>query len=344
MYGFENLLSLGNDIYLLGTTNGYIIFDLFKMKNKKYEIQISSIEKSKSKYNQSYLPFSIYDSKLKSNENNIKFGYYVPAFGKYSLVKYQYELKGINDTWSRWTDEPSVVFNNLPSGTYTFKVRAKVGNKLTSNVAIFTFTISRPWYASLWMILVYVLLIAFLLFAINKWYKKRYEKKKKEIDRENLVLQLKNEQEIAALKQENLNNEIESVNRDLVSTTMAVIKRDELLDSIKTKLQQRSDQTGINSVLRIIDENIEVNGEWKMFQDAFNNIDRNFLKKMKEMHPLLTPNDLKLCVYLRLNLSSKEIAPMLNISPQSVEIKRFRLRKKMGLNHDENLTEYILNL
>jgi len=125
---------------------------------------------------------------------------------------------------------------------------------------------------------------------------------------------------------------------------MAVIKKDELLNSIKLKLQQHSDRVGINSVLKIIDENIDKNGGWDLFQDAFNNIDRDFLKKMKELHPMLTPNDLKLCVYLRLNLSSKEIAPMLNISPQSVEIKRFRLRKKMDLDHEENLTDYILNI
>ena len=157
-------------------------------------------------------------------------------------------------------------------------------------------------------------------------------------------MKLKSDQEIMTLKQDNLNNEIESINRDLVSTTMAVIKRDELLGSIKLKLQQAAGRTGINEVLKIIDENIEKNGGWELFQDAFDNMDRDFLKKMKELHHLLTPNDLKLCVYLRLNLSSKEIAPMLNIAPQSVEIKRFRLRKKIGLNHEENLTDYILSV
>ena len=65
---------------------------------------------------------------------------------------------------------------------------------------------------------------------------------------------------------------------------------------------------------------------------------------MKQLHPKLTPNDLKLCAYLRLNLSSKEIAPLLNISVRSVEIKRYRLRKKMGLEHEEGLVEYVLSI
>ena len=81
-----------------------------------------------------------------------------------------------------------------------------------------------------------------------------------------------------------------------------------------------------------------------MFQEAFNNADKKFLKKIKSKHAELTPNDLRLCAYLRLNLSSKEIAPLLNISPRSVEVKRYRLRKKMNLPHDTNLTNYIIEI
>lgn len=344
MFGFENLLPLDNDMYLLGTTNGYIMFDLYKMKEKKYEIQISAIEKNKSNYNQGYTACTINDCQLKSWENNLRISYYVPVFGKYALVKYQYLLEGISNEWSDWTYDASVTFNNLPPGTYTFKVRAEVGNKPTTNIASFTFTIAQPWYNSILMWFVYLIMVVLLFIFIKRWYKKKYEKKEKEINQEKLVAQLKSEQEIMTLKQENLNNEIESINRDLVSTTMAVIKRDELLNAIKQKLQQASGRSGINDVLNVIDENIDKNDGWKLFQDAFNNMDRDFLKKLKEQHPLLTPNDLKLCVYLRLNLSSKEIAPMLNISPQSVEIKRFRLRKKMELDHEENLTDYILGI
>ena len=81
---------------------------------------------------------------------------------------------------------------------------------------------------------------------------------------------------------------------------------------------------------------------WTVFKEAFDNADNDFLKKVKQAHPSLTPNDLRLCAYLRLNLSSKEIAPLLNISVRSVEIKRYRLRKKMDLPHEQGLVEYIL--
>ena len=124
---------------------------------------------------------------------------------------------------------------------------------------------------------------------------------------------------------------------------MNIIKKNDFLSTIKLELINGGDKS-ITSVVKIIDKNLNNTDDWKMFQEAFNNADKNFLKKVKDKHSSLTPNDLRLCAYLRLNLSSKEIAPLLNISPRSVEVKRYRLRKKMELPHDSNLTNYILEI
>jgi DNA-binding CsgD family transcriptional regulator len=91
-------------------------------------------------------------------------------------------------------------------------------------------------------------------------------------------------------------------------------------------------------------EAMNKNEKLENFKEAFDSADNNFLKKVKECHPSLTPNDLRLCAYLRLNLSSKEISPLLNISVRSVEIKRYRLRKKIDLPHEKGLVEYILSI
>lgn len=81
-----------------------------------------------------------------------------------------------------------------------------------------------------------------------------------------------------------------------------------------------------------------------MFKDAFEMADGQFFKNLKEKHENLSPNDLKLCAYLRLNLSSKEVSQLINISPKSVEVKRYRLRKKLGLDNNENLANYIISI
>ena len=111
-----------------------------------------------------------------------------------------------------------------------------------------------------------------------------------------------------------------------------------------TELVKAKHNRHVHEVIEIINQSLTDTSDWELFQEAFNNADSKFLKKVKTLHPALTPNDLRLCAYLRLNLSSKEIAPLLNISPRSVEIKRYRLRKKMELSHKKSLVEYILEI
>jgi len=125
---------------------------------------------------------------------------------------------------------------------------------------------------------------------------------------------------------------------------MSLIKKNEFLGNIKNELNKINLDNNLKSIIKIIDKNINNTNDWELFEEAFNNADKDFLKKVKSKHTLLTSKDLRLCAYLRLNLTSKEIAPLLNISARSVEVKRYRLRKKMSLDHDTSLTDYILEL
>ena len=133
-------------------------------------------------------------------------------------------------------------------------------------------------------------------------------------------------------------------NREVGISTMSLIKKNEFLNSIKKELKKVEDKKDIKHIINIIDRNLNNTDDWNLFEEAFNNADKDFLKKIKLLHTSLTSNDLRLCAYLRLNLSSKEIAPLLNISARSVEVKRYRLRKKMGLSHESNLSDYILEI
>ena len=148
------------------------------------------------------------------------------------------------------------------------------------------------------------------------------------------------------IKNVRLEQDFESKNRELAASTMSLIKKNELLSMIKEDLKStdNSQMKSIKSVITNINKNINEEDTWNVFVDAFNNADKDFLKKVKMAHQSLTPNDLRLCAFLRLNLSSKEIAPLLNISVRSVEIKRYRLRKKMELSHEQGLVEYILSI
>ncbi|WP_243456830.1 helix-turn-helix transcriptional regulator [Polaribacter batillariae] len=193
----------------------------------------------------------------------------------------------------------------------------------------------------------YVLSSLFAFYSVHiaskRYYKKQREDLLEKTKKEAELKELASTQEIIKLNNEKLRNDIDNKNKELATSTMNIIKKNEFLNTIKTELINGGEKS-VAKVVKIIDKNLNNTDDWKMFQEAFNNADKKFLKKVKEKHPTLTPNDLRLCAYLRLNLSSKEIAPLLNISPRSVEVKRYRLRKKMNLPHDSNLTNYILEI
>jgi FixJ family two-component response regulator len=92
----------------------------------------------------------------------------------------------------------------------------------------------------------------------------------------------------------------------------------------------------------MINRNISNDSDWQIFESLFDQAHENFFKRLKTAYPDLTQSDLKLCAYLKLNLTSKEIAPLLNISFRGVETRRYRLRKRLSLESDENLVSFIV--
>lgn len=345
--GFENINRITDDKYLIGISNGLVTLDLEKRKNLSYTIAISAVKSNLELKDALLLPLSG-DSELDFEANSISFSYTVPQYEKYSEVSYQYRLQGLFEDWSNWGFEPTASFNNITYGDYVFEVRAKVGNTITTNTANYGFRVNRPWYLSYAALVFYNLTVIVFFLGLHRVYKKYYTAKQQRVladeKRKLKRKKLKTEKQLAQLKNEKLSVEIEGKNRELAVSTMSIIKRNEFLNTIKQQLIRADNPTQIKSVIKTIDRNLTNEDDWKFFEEAFNNADKDFLKKIKEAHPKLTPNDLRLCAYLRLNLASKEIAPLLNISVRSVEVKRYRLRKKMDLPHESSLTTYIIEL
>jgi DNA-binding CsgD family transcriptional regulator len=93
--------------------------------------------------------------------------------------------------------------------------------------------------------------------------------------------------------------------------------------------------------LKAIDYSLESEKDWDEFRMYFEKVHSSFFEKMKQQHPDLTQSDLKLCALISLNLSMKEMAELMGISPESVKMARHRLRKKLNLATEDNLTEFI---
>jgi len=345
--GYENILSVEDNKYLVGTKSGYIVTDL-KTRNKDLqvikldEIKINAIEGSLK-----YLNLSK-GGILKNKENNIKISYSISDFSKYLPSLFQYRLVGFNNKWNNWTSKSEVYFENLPHGDYIFEVKGKVGTQKTTNTIRYSFNIAKPWYLRTTSIIIYIISAILILMIINilhrNYFKNQQEKLLKRKEKELEIKQLENEQQLMHFKNLDLQKDIDSKNRELGLSTMNLIKRNELLGTIKKELGTSKNTGDVKKVIELINNNLNTSDDWKLFEEAFKNTDKGFMKKLKSEHSNLTSNDLRLCTYLRLNLSSKEIAPLLNISIRSVEVKRYRLRKKMNLPHEASLSSYILEI
>ena len=345
--GFENVGDLNNGSFVLGTMNGFLTLSLSQYVIPESLLFLSRI--TAYNLNQKESSISLFQtSKLAPEMNNLRFEFSVPYYSTLNSIQYQWYMEGYHTDWLPWSDLSFAEFKNLDYGNYTFYVRARSGQQPIGEVEQYSFSILYPWYMSYWAIAFYILIIVFLSILINNLYTRYYRRQQikyvEETKKELALKELSNTKALVEAKNDQLNQRIESKNRELAISTMSMIKKNTLLGSIKDQLLKINELSELKKVVRNIDQNINNDDDWNFFEEAFNNADQDFLKKIKEIHPKLTPNDLRLCAYLRLNLSSKEIASLLNISSKSVEIKRYRLRKRMNLDHGTNLIGYILSV
>ena len=348
---FENIAQIDNDKYLLGMTNGYMLLNLDQLNwlEGDFTVKLSNVIAGDG--TGKFLDLDReWEKGFPVDLNSFTFNYNVNERLKYLAVTYQYKLEGDHNEWSNWTDQTSASFYKLKPGPYSFQVRARVGDRLSANTASFLFWIKNPWYLSMYAYLIYLLIGIFGILGINYLYRSVYQKRQQQLvdetEKEMQFIRLQSEQELMKEKNERLRTEIDSKNKELAVTAMSIVKKNEFLIEIRDHLREVDGKKPFNPdlIVRSINREIENEESWEMLRDAFENVDKDFIKELLIMHPQLTPNDLKLCTYLRLNLSSKEIASLLNISVRSMETKRYRLRKKLDLSHDTNLVEYILSI
>jgi len=344
--GYESLTPLSVGTYIIGSSYGYTVFNESRIQESPHEVFINQV----SSINDGAVMNYDLDSNLEIpfKENSFTISYSVPTYKSLNTVEYQFKLLNEGDEWSTWAKKTAVDFKNLAYGDYSFRVRSRINETVSSNIDSFDFSIAKPFYISNTAMVIYGVLIILVIISLNGFYIWYFKKQKKEaLQKQQKELELKNltnERNLVQLRNAKLRSDIEHRNKELAISTMAMIKKNETLNELKQELENLPKSAESSSLKKMLDKNLNSKQDWLTFEEAFNNADKDFFKKIKEVHPSLTSGDLRLCVYLRLNLSSKEIAPLLNISPRSVEIKRYRLRKKLGLSREDSLTSYIVEI
>ncbi len=340
---YENIITLSDGKYLFCLDDGYAMLHAANLMQDTIEnypkVTINRLEFLEEDSIQKVV-LQEASLRLKSYQNRLRFHFYQPHYTNMPLFRYR--LLGLENNWSPWTEKSEKEYFNLHSGKYTFIVESKFGHQSTS----VKFEILPHW-SQTWL----AYLFYFLGFIALLWLLQRYQKKEFEATKQQMQADQKRflaEQQMQA-DNEKLHLDIVNKSKQLANSTMNLVQKNEILLQIKNELllhKKKSDGSikskDYQQLLHLIDTHLTSKQDWELFEKNFNQVHELFLKKLKVDFPQLTPGDLQLAAYLKMNLTSKEIAPLLHISIRGIENKRYRLRKKLGLAKDGNLTEFLM--
>lgn len=372
--GFENIYPINQQNILVGSETGFYHINYEKYREQirpftTYIIQVKTTGVSDSTL------FGGFDFDSISGPENIRipyrlnslmFSYAASAYNQQVQPEFSYFLEGFDQDWSSWTINTEKEYTNLPAGTYTFNVKSRQSPSHESSICRFSFVIRPPWYQTYWAYGAYFLLMLGFLYAMLRYQSVRHQKiqearrladqQKFEEEQKQMAYQHQlelagSEKELFLLKNEKLEAEIKYKNAELASATMNLVQKKEFILKLKTELQsvQKTFKVGddnpeLKKLLKVLSEEEKLDLEWNQFSQHFNSVHGDFLNILKTRFPGLKPHELRLCAYLRMNLSSKEIAPLMSISIRGVEISRYRLRKKLALPTEINLVQFLMDL
>jgi DNA-binding CsgD family transcriptional regulator len=372
--GFENIFPYNTSNVFIGSEEGFyhVNYEKYRENVKSFSPYLTLVKITGKKDSvlfggfQFTKPSGTSKISLPYKLNSLHFAFAASLLNQYSNLEFSCYLKGFDNSWSQWNKMAEKDYTNLPAGTYTFMVKARNSPSHESSVYEYHFVIKQPWYQTVLAYVLFFLAATALLYSLFLYQAKKHrqkqeahilaDKKKFEEEQKQMAYQHQlelehSEKELVQLQNEKLEAEISHKNAELASATMNLVQKKEFILKLKAELQQLQksakvgdDNPELKKVLKALSEEEKLDEEWEHFSQHFNNVHGDFLTLLKKKFPSLKPHELRLCAYLRMNLSSKEIAPLMSISLRGVEISRYRLRKKIALPTEVNLVQYLMDL
>lgn len=273
-------------------------------------------------------------------ENSVFIDFHQAIF--HSDIRFRVKLTGLDTDWRAWSHASNYEFRNLNPGKYKITIQSDYNDE----IAELDFEILKPWYKSNIARVFYLLAFITFVYLLSKNFNQKLARAEDKIKADNLRILREHKIELdnQRLKEDNITK-----SKELANSTIHLVRKNEILLEIKEELAnaKKNNPTGLTGkefqrLTHLINENISTEEDWNLFESSFNDVHEAFMKKLKATYPDLSSADLRLAAYLRMNLSSKEIAPLFNISIRGLENKRYRLRKKINLSNEANLNEFFM--
>ena len=363
VYFFESVNTIDTDDIFIGITEGLV----------HYNPQLQNIHPPKPKafirsftYANDTLVTGnmarIKDIDIPYKFNNVKFTFSSPIYDNPENIRFTYKLEGFDEDWSNRTNVPVKEYTNLREGSYRMLVKVVDSYGVASDATAISFDVSPPFYRHPLAYLLYVATVALGVYFVRrrlqaKIRKSKYyetlEQRRLYLERETKIKQeqYELEKEIERLKNEQLRVKILTKDKELVNNSLQVVKKNKLLNGIIHKLKdidaEVTDEAAklrFGKLQKTIVKELTTDKSWNNLEKHIRNVHFDFLKRLKDKYPTITPREMDLSTYLLMNMSTKEIAEIMNISDGGVELARYRLRKKLDLPRKENLTGFLMNI
>lgn len=376
VYGFTDVTPVGKGEIIVSCVQGFAlgnidnaIYDKHRNQPKLFIRRLSSIAPNdETIYFGATYPEVSKNIEIPYTNNSIRITY---GYSHSTSQFYQLSCKLVNESlneekeFTEIGDELFKEYTFLRQGNYKFTLRMNDANGNTTQETYIAFRILAPWYKTPWAIagfaVIMLALIGGIVLAIqrrNDLSKRRViELKENELERQKIRFSneaLQREKEILQLQNEKIETELKSKSQELANILLNNVNRNELIVKVKHELSKISedlrnkDTKSATRRIALMQSHLTQDSEqkvnWQRFEDNYDIVYDKFIKKLQNNFPWISTNEKKLCVYIHMGLLNKEIAPLMNISVRGVEMLRYRMRKKMELNREDDLENLFKSL
>ncbi|TBN05375.1 transcriptional regulator [Hyunsoonleella flava] len=342
--GAESVSKLNDSIYTFNLYDGFMLIDkTIESANDTLQapvierIELDKVLVNIDDKNAYEFPFNknVAVSVSSPLSKNYFFEYAIAANGKLNWYK---------------MDKEKLELSGLSNGDYNLHFRTSNFSGDVSKPIVIKMKILPPWYKNILFYVLVFVLAAGLFYGlhrrkISKEQRLLHDKLVKEQEALLKEKAIENDKKIVELRNQSLKNEVKLKSKQLANTAMALVKKNESMLEIKNELEKNksgfANSLAYKRLLRMIDSTIGHEDEWELFEYNFNQVHEEFFNQLKNKHPKLTHKDLKICAYIKMNLLTKEIAPLMNVSIRGLETHRYRLKRKLNLENDKSLGDYL---
>ncbi len=350
--GMEFIEPYANNKLMVGTTEGLFFYDLNKkVSAQTAQTKITAITSLTEQDSLMRFPLAGTHPQLPNDFRALKFHFATPAFAGQKQLQYRYKLQNLDESWSEWQSRSILSYNYLPAGSYVLQGQSRDHNGNMAAPVSYQFRVLPVWYRTRLAMVIYFMLSMALIGVVALMVRRKITRARQETQKIKDVLELEIKNMKLLREKENIEADFIHKSKELSNYTILLFKKRELLNQLasdlkelRKKIKLEENRELVRSMTQQINRNLQDEEHLKVFDINFESVHREFFSELKTQYPELSQKDLRLCGLVKMNFSNKEIASILNISVRGVETARYRLRKRMSINKDVNMAEFLEQL